>query len=295
MTRILTYNVHRCVGTDRRLDVGRVAAVIAAEAPDIVALQEVDVGRARTGGVDQAHRLAERLGMTSRFNAALKVEAEQYGDAILTALPERLVKAGPLPGYRPIRRLEPRGALWVAIELAGGREIQVINTHLGLVPREQQIQAAALAGPQWLGGAARRDPLILLGDLNATSRTVAYRTLAANLSDAHAARGARAGRVATFPSAMPVLRIDHVFVSAGVRVRRLSAPFTPLARLASDHLPLVIDFELEEQAPLSSPLGEAPAKPGMDGSGTNLRSMRDRSPLRRFAPLPQRGEESQGP
>ena len=56
--RILTYNVHRCVGTDRRLDVGRVAEVIAAQAPDIVALQELDVGRARTGGVDQAHEIA---------------------------------------------------------------------------------------------------------------------------------------------------------------------------------------------------------------------------------------------
>src|SRR5665213_1527222 len=151
MTRILTYNVHRCVGTDRRLDVGRVAAVIAAEAPDIVALQEVDVGRARTGGVDQAHQLAERLGMTSRFNAALKVEEELYGDAVLTALPERLIKAGPLPGYGRLPRLEPRGALWVAIEVDGGKELQVINTHLGLVPREQQIQAAALTGDGWLG------------------------------------------------------------------------------------------------------------------------------------------------
>ena len=62
MVRILTYNVHRCVGVDRRLDVGRVAAVIAAQEPDIVALQELDVGRARTGGADQAHRLAQRLG-----------------------------------------------------------------------------------------------------------------------------------------------------------------------------------------------------------------------------------------
>src|SRR5580704_12058191 len=165
MVRILTYNVHRCVGIDRRLDVGRVAEVIAAQAPDIVALQELDVGRARTGGVDQAHQLAERLGMAFHFNAALRVEEEQYGDAILTALPERLVKAGPVPGYRRMPRLEPRGALWVEV-MVGGASLQVINTHLGLVPREQQIQAATLAGPRWLGAAA--GPTVLLGDLNAT-------------------------------------------------------------------------------------------------------------------------------
>jgi endonuclease/exonuclease/phosphatase family metal-dependent hydrolase len=145
MVRILTYNVHRCVGVDRKLDLGRTAAVIAAEAPDIVALQEVDVGRARTAWEDQAHRLAERLGMAFHFNAALTVEEERYGDAILTALPQRLVKAGPLPGHPLFPGLERRGALWTAVEL-GAEELHVVNTHLGLVPREQQIQAAALLG-----------------------------------------------------------------------------------------------------------------------------------------------------
>jgi endonuclease/exonuclease/phosphatase family metal-dependent hydrolase len=154
MVRVLTYNVHRCVGVDRRLDVGRVAEVIAAQAPDIVALQELDVGRARTGGVDQAHRIAQRLGMAFHFNAALRVEEELYGDAILTALPERLVKAGPLPGDPRFRRLEPRGALWVAVQV-GPIELHVINTHLGLMPAEQRGQAAALAGAEWFGATPR--------------------------------------------------------------------------------------------------------------------------------------------
>ncbi|MEO9213616.1 MAG: endonuclease/exonuclease/phosphatase family protein [Caulobacteraceae bacterium] len=246
MVRILTYNVHRCVGVDRRLDVGRVAEAIASADPDIVCLQEVDVGRARTGGVDQAHRLAQRLGMVSRFHAALEVEEELYGDAILTALPERPIKAGPLPGHPRIPRLEPRGALMVAIEVAPGREVQVINTHLGLVPREQQLQAVALAGPAWLESPERRDPLVLVGDLNATSASLVHRILAARLDDAHARlrRGAGRGRIATFPSRAPVLRIDHVLVSAGVRVSRMAAVDTPLTRVASDHLPLIVDFEI---------------------------------------------------
>ena len=96
MPRLLTYNVHRCVGTDRRLDVGRIVAVIAEFEPDIVCLQELDVGRARTGGVDQAEAIADGLAMTSRFHPAMRVEAEQYGDAILTRHPERLIRAGAL-------------------------------------------------------------------------------------------------------------------------------------------------------------------------------------------------------
>ncbi|MEJ0065004.1 MAG: endonuclease/exonuclease/phosphatase family protein [Caulobacteraceae bacterium] len=244
MARILTYNVHRCVGTDRRLDVARVAEVIAAQSPDIVALQELDVGRARTGGVDQAHRLAQRLGMAFHFNAAFKVEEELYGDAILTTLPERLVKAGPLPTHPRISRLEPRGALWVAVTV-GGAEVHVINTHLGLVPREQRDQAEALAGADWLGAAM--GPLILVGDMNATPRTVVYRTFAARLTESR--RAARfPARAPTFPSTFPVLAIDHVFVSAGVAVEGVRTPLDPLSRLASDHLPLVVDFSLTPAA-----------------------------------------------
>jgi endonuclease/exonuclease/phosphatase family metal-dependent hydrolase len=242
MARILTYNVHRCVGTDRRLDVGRVAEVIAALAPDIVALQELDVGRARTGGVDQAHEIARRLDMSFHFHAALKVEEERYGDAILTRLPERKIRTGPLPGYRPAPRLEPRGALWVEVEIEG-RPLQILNTHLGLVPREQQLQAEALAGPDWLDHPDCTGPVILLGDFNATAASVVHRTLTRRLKPARALSPERSP-TATFPSRLPVLRIDHLFVSDEIEVTEVFAPYLPLTRAASDHLPLVMDFRL---------------------------------------------------
>ena len=242
MLRIMTYNVHRCVGVDRKLDPGRIAAVIAQARPDIVALQEVDVGRSRTGGVDQAHAIAARLGMAFRFNAALKVQEEQYGDAILTSGALTLVKAGALPGSPDFERLEPRGALWVQVEI-GGQRLQVLNTHLGLVPHEQRAQARALAGADWIGGALRRDPMVLLGDFNATPHQAGYRTLAAKLKDARTSvQAARASP--TFPSRLPMLAIDHVFVSGGIRVQAVRAVTAPLARVASDHLPLIVDLGL---------------------------------------------------
>lgn len=242
MPRIVTYNVHRCVGNDRRLDVPRIAAVLAELNPDIVALQELDVGRARTNNVDQAHEIAEQLEMVCHFHAALKVEEERYGDAILTSYPERLVKSGPLPGYTRMRGLEPRGALWVEVEV-DGRPVQIINTHLGLVPREQQIQAAFLAGTSWLEHPDCRWPTILLGDFNATGTSVVYRTLTARLQPARRLVKRRTA-TSTFPSPLPVLRIDHVFVSPDIKVQDVFAPFDPLTRVASDHLPLVMDFEV---------------------------------------------------
>lgn len=242
MPRIVTYNVHRCLGVDGRLDVGRVAAVLAALEPDIVGLQELDVGRARSGGVDQAHEIARRLDMACHFNAALKVEEEQYGDAILTSHPERLVRAGPLPSVPSRIPLEPRGAIWVAVDIEGA-ELQVLNTHLGLVPREQRRQAAALAGPDWLGALGRTSPAVLIGDFNATAGSVVYRTLAAKLRDGRR-QAARWRTIATFPSAFPLLPIDHMFVSADVKVQAMHAPYDAATRVASDHLPLVMDFTL---------------------------------------------------
>ena len=143
--RLMTYNVHRCVGTDRKLDVERVAEVIAAEKPDVVALQELDVLRARTKGVDQAHRLAELLKMSFHFHPAMTVEEELYGDAILTALPERRIKAKGLPLYRRVPRA---GAPWtpmqaralchsqtvVALALSGSQR-QILEARLSLLGR----------------------------------------------------------------------------------------------------------------------------------------------------------------
>src|ERR1700761_6778351 len=130
-----------------------------------------------------AHEIAQGLDMACHFNAALTVEEERYGDAILTSFPEKLVKKAALPGYDRIPGLEPRGAIWVEVEIDGA-PLQVINTHLGLVPREQQIQAECLAGPAWLQSPACQGPAILLGDFNATATSVVYRTLVQRLAPA---------------------------------------------------------------------------------------------------------------
>nr|WP_246205482.1 endonuclease/exonuclease/phosphatase family protein [Microvirga arsenatis] len=239
--RILTYNVHRCLGTDGQLSPTRIADVIAAFEPDVVALQELDVGRARTGGVDQAHAIAKALGMQVHFHASLRVLEEEYGNAILTHRPSELVKAAALPG---LPGLEPRGALWAAINI-GGAEVQVINTHLGLRRHERLAQVDTLLGAHWLGHQACREPVILVGDLNATPRSRAYRRLAAHLWDAQAQVGSSRPK-ATFPSRLPMLRLDHVFVSRAIRVLRVETVRTPLARVASDHLPLLVEFQVAQ-------------------------------------------------
>jgi endonuclease/exonuclease/phosphatase family metal-dependent hydrolase len=232
--RLVTYNVHGCVGTDGRLSTSRIAETIAALAPDIVALQELDVARARSRREDQPAMIAERLGMEAHFSPSVVVGDERYGNAILSRLPLRLQKAGTLP--TPAGR-EPRGAIWGTVSL-GGVELQIINTHFGLDRRERLTQALALLGERWIGHPDFSGPSVVCGDLNALPLGRACRLLAASLRDASRKTRLPVGQ-GTFPSRWPVLRIDHIFVGGPVRVEETRVLSTPLARVASDHLPLL--------------------------------------------------------
>ena len=239
--KVLTYNVHSCRGTDRKLDIARIAEVIATCNADIIALQELDVGRRRTGGFDQAHEIAALLDMKSHFHPALHVEEEKYGDAILTALPSSLVKADALPSLG-----EPRGAIWLEV-LVDGRSVHVFNTHFGLRRRERLAQVETLFGPDWLGSERCRNlPRILMGDFNAVPSSQVYKNLVQTMRDADQPIAGR--RRPTFPSRFPLLRLDHIFISPELTAIQTQVETGPLIRSASDHLPLTATLELSPSA-----------------------------------------------
>lgn len=243
--RIMTYNVHGCRGLDRLISTRRIADVIASANPDIVALQELDVGRVRSDKLDQAEAIAKYLGMNFQFSPAVRVLEEQYGDAILTALPSRLIKAAALPGIR-FPRLEPRGALWTEISVHGVK-LQMLTTHLGLIRRERVAQAEALTGAGWLSHPDCQGPKILAGDFNFLSRSRAHAKISGIVKDTHQAMP-RAKRHATFPARFPRFRIDYIFASPSIQVERVETVRTGIARIASDHLPLIADLKLPARA-----------------------------------------------
>ena len=233
--KLLTYNVHSCIGNDRKLDPGRIASVIAEAGADIVALQEVDVLRRRTGGIDQAHLIASLLKMQAHFHPALSIAEEQYGDAIITALPTSAVKAGPLPSVG-----ERRGALSVEV-LVGDRKLLVVNTHLGLRGRERIRQMTTLLNSGWLRGAMEEPlPCVLCGDFNAIPSSATYRLVARSLKDAQL--GGKAAPRATFPSRYPLMRLDHIFITDDLVVKRAAVLQNRLTNVASDHLPLFAEI-----------------------------------------------------
>jgi endonuclease/exonuclease/phosphatase family metal-dependent hydrolase len=181
--------------------------------------------------------------MEFQFHPALQLEEEQYGDAILSRFPMRLVHAGPLPVPPSQPRREPRGALWVAVEVEG-RTVQLLNTHLGLGNKERLMQVEALLGPDWLANPQCCDPIILCGDLNATPNSQVCRRLARRLRDAQRMIDEHRPR-RTFFSRLALGRIDHVFVGAAITVVRVEVPRTQLVCTASDHLPLVVEVRFE--------------------------------------------------
>lgn len=239
---VMTYNVHSCIGMDGKVSPLRIAEVIAHYEPDIVVLQELDAGLSRTDLVDQAHLIAKSLEMSYHFHSSIQVEEGEYGNAILSRLPMHLVKGGALPTHPINKTLEPRGAVWTEVEIKGKR-VQIVATHLGLNRRERMCQAHALTGPEWLGHPECRHPAVLCGDFNSLPGSFVYRHLVRHLHDAH--RTGRGRRLkGTWPVQLPLMRLDYLFVTPEIRVRRITAPRTPLTVVASDHLPLVAALEL---------------------------------------------------
>ena len=236
--RVMTYNVHSCLGMDGKLSPKRIARVISQSGADVITLQELDVGRTRSGKVDQAREIAKWLQMDHHFHAALHIEEERYGDAVLSRLPMRLMRTGELPFTKNKR--ERRGAIWVEVQSENGSLLQIINTHLSLFPNERLLQTQSLID-DWVAQAKEFGPVILCGDFNARPNSPTHHIATSSLCDAHAiAPGATS---ATWFSQQPLTRIDHVFTSPKLKIIGAEVVSTDLARLASDHLPLVVEIE----------------------------------------------------
>ncbi len=233
--RILTYNIHHGEGTDEVFDYRRLAKVIKALSPDIVALQEVDNRTERSSGVDQAARLARLCRMRYIFGQAMPYQGGQYGEAILSRFPIRKTATHPLPYQTGV---EPRAALEVLIEPAGLPPITFIGTHLCHQAPEVRLQQAQRLSELFSEPKPRPDqpspqppqrtnPIILAGDFNARPGSEAMNVLlSSDWLDAVAPRS----------------RIDYVLVRRNDpwQVKEVIIADEPVA---SDHDPVLVTLQ----------------------------------------------------
>ena len=241
--RVMTYNIHSCICMDGKINPERVGRVIRHVSPDLVALQEVDAHKARTGYTHQAAYLAEQLGMDYHYFPVMVAGPEQYGIAVLSRYPISHIQTGWFPDPPMNGKRERRGAIRAVVEI-GSTCVHFFNTHLDLSFRERQKQARCLTENGWLGAVPKGEPVILCGDLNASPRSPVYQRLVGHLADVQNGAGGTA-HPPSFFSRNPFIRLDHIFVSPHFHPRRIEVPRNQDTRLASDHLPVYADLKLD--------------------------------------------------
>lgn len=224
--RVATYNVHRAIGTDGRADPQRILGVLREIDADVYALQEVE---AHDSGADMLAWLGSELRFHSIPGTTLKRHDGHFGNGLLSRCPVRAKRITDLSW----RGREPRGAIAIDID-CGSRDLRVVGTHLGLRPAERRDQVQQLLH---LFRERPDDHSVLLGDLNEWflwGRPL--RRLQRHFKETPA--------IATFPSFAPFLALDRVWAHPRAMLMELAVHRTPLARRASDHLPLVATLEL---------------------------------------------------
>lgn len=229
--RLATYNIHACIGGDRRFDPERTVRVLQELDAGIVALQEVE--HHRIDGIDLLQRLASETGMHAIAGPTLLRETRQYGNALLTRLPVMNINRVDIsePGG------EARGAIDALLDW-NGIPLQVVATHLGLRPgeRRRQVQRLlALFEPRAHGIS------VLLGDLNEWllwGRPL--RWLRRHFTPTP--------HLPTWPARSPLFALDRIWVHPRSVLVRLDTHRSALARRSSDHLPLKAELSMVDTA-----------------------------------------------
>jgi endonuclease/exonuclease/phosphatase family metal-dependent hydrolase len=237
--RVLTYNVHSCIGTDAKLAPERIASVIAKTNADVICLQEIDLRRARTKHEDQAALIAEMLGMSFEFHPTVSRDPEHFGDAILSRHPFTLKRKGTFPPVPNPIPDEKRGAIWAEVAI-DGTTWNVINTHFGLGREERWLQAKHFTA-EWIAQALP-GPVVVCGDFNSRPGSRVHRVLSEHMTDVF--RLTKARRPRTFSTNLPVICLDYIYVSGNVAVDHAEMITDPLARVASDHFPLAAELRV---------------------------------------------------
>jgi endonuclease/exonuclease/phosphatase family metal-dependent hydrolase len=231
--RILSYNIHHGEGTDGKPDLPRIAGVIKAAEPDLVALQEVDRNTRRTNQVDQAAELGKLTGLRAEFGKAIDFQGGEYGQAILSRFPIKGFKVHPLPGKQG---QETRIVVESQVEPGGGLPpLTFLGTHFQHddpdIRKEQAAKVNELFGE-------KDGPIILVGDLNAVPDSEPIKALAEKWSFATPpGKG-----LLTFPADEPRRQIDYILFRPADRFRVVEAKVIE-EKVASDHRPVLAVME----------------------------------------------------
>jgi len=232
--RIVTYNIHKARGLDRRISPPRIIAILKELDADILCLQEV-VNAPGTHLYDQVGEIERALPeYIHRFGSNRPLHGGTYVNLTLSRLPVRSWHNHDLTSRR-----EERGALQTDIEF-GSQLLHIFNVHLGTGFNERRRQARVLLGDKILANSQLTASRLVVGDLNEWTRgltTHLLRETFSTFSPRHTLR-----LPATFPGLLPLVTLDHCYYEPPLELIESHLVRTPTALVASDHLPLIADF-----------------------------------------------------
>jgi endonuclease/exonuclease/phosphatase family metal-dependent hydrolase len=235
--RIATYNIHKCVGMDRKVSAARIAEVLREIDADIIGLQEVLCVQGEADYADQAHFIARQLEMDFRLGENRRLRGGAYGNVVLSRFP--------IVGCRnhdiSVVGREQRGCMRVDVDLHGAQALHVYNVHLGTAFVERRHQARKLLQEDVLQNNDHTGPRVMIGDFNEWTRGLASRLLAAHFRSADIRT--HIGR-ASYPGVLPFLHLDHIYYDEALELVSAKLHRSRTALVASDHLPIVADFRV---------------------------------------------------
>jgi endonuclease/exonuclease/phosphatase family metal-dependent hydrolase len=237
--RLLSYNIHKGIGgRDRRYRLERIIQVIEDQNPDLICLQEVDRHVARTRHDDQPRELTAALNAAAHlYQLNVRLKNGGYGNLVLSRWPFRSHHHVSLR----LNNKKPRGAQMAVVDTPEG-PFHLVHWHLGLAERERHWQVLHLLGHSLFRQAGHL-PTLIVGDFNDWRNTLARGPFA--LHGFHQLTAPRS-RFLSFPSYWPVAALDKAFARGPLTFRHVRIAHSKVARDASDHLPLVIDFHLAD-------------------------------------------------
>lgn len=244
--RILSYNIHRAIGVDRRFRLGRILKILDHYNADIVLLQEVDVGVPRSQKLDLAEEIANGMGYPYHaVGLNVQLRKGRYGNATLSRYPINRQRNIDLT----IGNRKPRGCLHTTLQInsATGTAymLEVFNVHLGLSFKERPRQVGKLVRSREFASLSDNQPCLVAGDFNDWwTRLAPIFTEILGFSCATNKKKGYQSAFLTYPSFSPTSGLDKIFCRGSMHIIRGSRCRLRASKVASDHLPVIADLEL---------------------------------------------------